>query len=303
MRAAWDAWVLLLDRKEPATALALVRITCAIVLLVDHLLVWRVGLVQPLWSPPPDGFAIGAPWIGGFDGYAIWTAATLCLVAIVLGVATRVACLAFALISAQQATLAPDGESAIDQLLRIVFVILAMSRCNARWSIDGLVWRRLGRPLPAEVPAWPRYLLALQLLWVYTSAAMNKSGAGWGPQGGFVALGNALMDPVNGRLSPELIATLYPLTRIATALTITFEATAPLYLVWLYYAERGRRWARHLRFAWLGLGVAFELGIAIGLKLGAFPFGMLALFPVLLVPRELQRLNTPAPPKRASSPS
>ncbi len=54
---------------------------------------------------------------------------------------------------------------------------------------------------------------------------------------------------------------------------------------------------------WIGLGVSFELGIAITLRLGDFPWGMLALFPVLLLPAELQRLNTPGPAKRASSAS
>jgi hypothetical protein len=173
--------------------------------------------------------------------------------------------------------------------------------------------------MPALVPAWPRYLLLVQLLWIYFSAGQNKSSHDWGPLGGFTALANALLDPHNGRLDPDLVVTLYPLTRVATALTITFELTALLYLLWLYYAAtpdrpgRVRRFANRwrLRWIWLGLFVVFEVGIAVGLRLGTFPYGMLALAPVLLLPDELerigqrlgQRLKTPAPANRASSPS
>jgi hypothetical protein len=309
----WRAWVELCDRREPPAALALVRIGAALVLLVDHLWVWHVGLVEPLWAPLPRGFAIeGAGFAAplGLDGFALWGIAVGALALIAVGAATWVACVVFVLASAQQASVAPDGESGIDMLMRLVFAVLALSRCNARWSVDAWIAARIGRPMPSEVPAWPRYLLLLQLVWVYFAAGINKSGE-WGPHGGFTALGNALLDPHNGRLDPELIAVVYPLTRVATALTITFELTAPVFLLCTYYAVtpdrtgRVRAWCNRwrVRWIWIALGVFFELGIAIGLKLGAFPFGMLALFWVLLLPRELQRLNTAPPAKRASSPS
>jgi hypothetical protein len=53
----------------------------------------------------------------------------------------------------------------------------------------------------------------------------------------------------------------------------------------------------------LALGVSFELGIAVGLRLGSFPYAMLALFPALLRPEDFQRLKTRTPANRASSPS
>jgi hypothetical protein len=314
-----------MDRREPATGLALVRIFAALVLLGDYLWIAHVGLIDPLWARFPAGFAMPhAGWAHSLDigAFGLWTIATISLICILLGAATRVACVVFVVVSAQQAALSPESESAIDGLMRIVLLVLALSRCNARYSLDAWLWRRLGRPMPALVPAWPRYLLLLQLLWVYFSAALNKSSHEWSPLGGFTALAHALMDPHNGRLDPSLIATLFPLTRVGTALTIAFELTAPLYLLWLYYAAtperpgRLRRFANRfrLRWIWLALYVGFELGIAIGLKLGAFPYGMLALAPVLLLPDELerlvariarrgQRLKTPAPANRASSPS
>jgi hypothetical protein len=320
MTRAWRAWVALMDRREPATALALVRIGVALVLLGDYLWIAHTDAIDVLWSRFPHGYATAfAGWTEPFTAFGLWTIAVVAIVLILVGAVTPVACVGFVLVSAQQSALAPDSESGVDMLFRVVLIILALSRCNARWSVDAWVMRRLGRPMPALVPAWPRYLILCQLLWMYFSGGQNKSSHDWGPLGGFSALGNALMDPHNGRLDPSLISALYPLTRVATALTITFELTALCYLVWLYYAAtpempgRLRRFANRarLRWIWFALFISFELGIAIGLKLGSFPYGMLALWPVLLFPRELERLVTAtgqrlkivAPAKRASSPS
>lgn len=298
---AWRAWVALMDRREPATALALVRIGIALVVLVDYLWIARLGLIDPLWSRFPAGYATGITgWADalGLSAFGLWAIAVAALVLILVGAGTRVACVVFVLVSAQQAGLAPDSESGVDQLFRIVLLILALSRCNARWSVDAWIVGRIGRAMPAQVPAWPRYLLLFQLVWVYFSGGQNKSSHEWDPLGGFTALGHALMDPHNGRLDPSVVSAMFPLTRVATALTITFELTALLYLLWLYFAAtadrpgRLRRFANRarLRWIWFALFVFFELGIALGLKLGSFPWGMLALWPVLLLPDELERL-------------
>jgi hypothetical protein len=300
MIRAWRAWVELWDRREPPTALAMVRIALAIVMLADFATIWRLDLIDALFAPPPAGFATATSWLSPF---AMWLAATLALVAIAIGLATRVACVVFVAISARLAQLAPDADRGIDTLVRVTFAILALSRCNARWSVDAWLARRLGRPMPAEGFAWPRYLLLLQLVWVYFSGGMNKSGAEWGPLGGFSALANALADPHMARFDPGWVAPIHPLTQLATALTMCFELGAPLYLAFYYFAETRDRPGRlrrvsnrlRLRWVWIGLGVGFHLGIAIGLRLGVFPWGMLALYPVLLRPDELRRTTTSPP--------
>lgn len=45
-------------------------------------------------------------------------------------------------------------------------------------------------------------------------------------------------------------------------------------------------WLRRFRvhWLWLALGVCLHLGIALTLRLGIFPFGVLALYPLLLQP-------------------
>lgn len=323
LAAGWRAWVALLDQREPATALALVRIAVSLVLVIDYLYIAHVGLIDPLWSRYPAGFATDhAGWadVLGITAFGLWAIALGALVLVLVGAATRVACVVFVIVSAQQSAICPESESAIDMVMRIVFLILALSSSHARWSADAWLRAKLGKPMPALVPAWPRYLLLFQLLWIYFSAGHNKTSPDWGPQGGFTALAHALLDPQNGRLDPDLVIALYPLTRVATALTMVFELTAPLYLLWLYYAATRDRPGRvrafanrwRLRWCWVSLYVAFEVGIAVGLELGTFPYGMLALAPVLLLPDELervvgrlsrQRLKTEAPANCASSPS
>jgi hypothetical protein len=311
MSTAWRAWVALMDRREPPTQLALVRIAIGVVALCDLLYTRWLGLIDALWTEPPVGFALHHVVPFELTASTLWWLAVAASIALVLGAATRIACVVWVFTSVEFSALAPDCEAAIDMLFRIVLLVLALSGCNARWSIDASIARRLGRTPPAEIPAWPRYLLMMQVVWMYFSAGQNKSGPEWGPLGGFTALADAVADPHASRFGGAWTAHVYPFTQIATALTMAFELGALLYLLLYYYAATADRPGRarafcnrwRLRWVWLGLGVSFEVGLAVLLKLGDFPYGMLALYPVLLRPCELYRLNTPAPAKRASSPS
>ncbi len=302
MTRLWTAWVALWDRRESPMALVLVRLFVGLALLVDLLHLASLGMVQAMFTAAPAGYALA---VGGFGaeileagfGPALWLFAVIAAACVLCGLFTRVACISLSLALAQLAMIAPDADRGIHMALRIVLVILALSGCHARWSIDAWLRSKLGRPRLDSVPAWPRYLLLLQLLWIYVSAAMNKSGAEWGPGGGFMALANALADPHFGRFDPAWVTAVLPLTQLATLATIAFEWTAPLYLVLLYCAQtadrpgRLRAWINRLRlrWIWIGTGVAFHLGLVIALPIGMFPWGMLALYPVLLRPSELRR--------------
>ena len=296
-RRAWSAWVDLWDRREDAAALALVRILVGLVLAYDFIEIWRLDLAGALYTT--DGF--GVAFDGLLSPQATWWLAALATAGITLGALTPVSCLAFVLASSQLAHMSPNADRGIDILLRIVLVVLALSRCNARWSVDALVMRHVvKRPLATLVPAWPRHVLLLQLVWVYFSGGINKGGASWTPGGGFTALANILADPHVARFDPSgWLPALMPVTRVATAFTMLFELGAPLYLVFYYFdrtRERGGKLRAfcnklRLRWAWIALGLAFHLGIAVGMRLGIFPWGMLALYPVLLRPTELARLT------------
>ena len=77
-----------------------------------------------------------------------------------------------------------------------------------------------------------------------------------------------------------------------------FELSAPLMLLWTWLDRspgRGGRWGDavrrlHVRWVWLLLGVSLHLGIALTMRLGIFPFAMLALYPVFVHPDELESL-------------
>jgi hypothetical protein len=302
----WKAWVALWDRREPATAQALVRIGVGLCLLFDLLLVRALGLVQATWAPPPFGVGYGARsdvavvrWFGASPQTAelLWWLAVIAIVLFTIGAATRVTGFLFVFLYAQMSYLAPDSDRGIDMALRFVVLILVVSWCHGRWSVDAWVRKKLERPYPELVPAWPRYLLMLQLLWIYFSGGHNKNGPEWGPPGDFAALANALSDPGFARFTSEWVPSVYELTQVGTIATMTFELGAPLMIVltWLHATRaRGglvRTWVNRLklRWIWIAIGVSFHLGIAVTLRLGIFPWGMLAIYPGLFHAEELGR--------------
>ena len=256
-------WITLWDRREPATAQVLVRILVGLCVLGDLVDVARLGLVDTIWEPLPFWIAFAAA------------------IAFTLGLLTRVAGVVLVLALAKLASLWPDGDRGIDAVFRVTICVLVLSSCHARWSIDAWFRRKLGRPFPDEVPAWPRYLLFAQLVWIYFSSAHNKMEPEWTPVGGFAALGNVLSDPHYARFSSGWVASAWPLANVATFVTMAFEWSAPLLLL----PGRDRF---HFRRIWIAVGVGFHVGIAIFLRLGVFPYGMLALYPVLLPPDELR---------------
>jgi len=307
-RRAWDAWVELWDRREPATALALCRIMVAGALLADLLQARSYGLIDTIWAPPPDGLGWGmqgsraaaaARWLGATasTGALLWWTAAVSAVLVIAGVATRAAILVLALTWAQLGHFAPDSDRGIDFMLRAVLLVLVFSQCNACWSVDAWFRRRIGRPFPSVVPSWPRYLIFAQLLWIYFSAGHNKTDKAWGPLGDFVALANILTDPHFARFDPSWVATFFPLLQLAALATIVFELTSPVMILltwWHATRDRPGRLRRlssvlRLRWVWILTGLSFHLGIAVTMRLGIFPWGMIALYPALFRPDEISR--------------
>jgi hypothetical protein len=301
-----ERWVLFWDRRESPESLALLRILVGLVVLWDLAESALRGLIPALWQAPPRGFGLSLPpsaqplllrVLGASDGMleALFAVAALGALAVAAGFCLRPAAFGCAFATATLAHLAPDGERAIDVLLRTVLLVLALSRADAVWSLRAWLRKRRGAALEPSIPAWPRQLLFLQLVWVYFSAAQNRGGDAWWPAGDFAALSRILSDPHFARFSPGWTGHVYPLTQLATLLTMLFELTSPL-LLGLTYLDRhagtggqvGALVRRlRLRWAWLGLGVCLHLGIAVTMRLGIFPFGMLALYPVLLHPDEV----------------
>jgi SAM-dependent methyltransferase len=308
--ALWRAWVELLDRREKPTALVLVRLLVAAAVLGDLLHAWSLDVVVAVWSPPPHGTGYASIWdpnppfMVRWFGPGVDTAELVFWIAVaaaalfLIGAATRVSAVVLALMLAQLGHMAPEGDRGIDFLLRTAVAVMALSACHARFSVDAWVRRRIfKRPFPELVPAWPRYLLFAQVVWMYFSAGHNKGDRAWGPLGHFTALANILSDPHFARFDGGWIPWMMPLLAIGTATTVVFEWSAPLLPIltwWHRTADRPGRLRRianklRLRWVWIATGVVFHIGIAVTMRLGVFPWGMLALYPVLFHPDEFER--------------
>lgn len=306
MRRAWRWWVAVWDRREPPDVLAVIRIGVGLVLLGDFATTARLGLVDALFRAP-DGGGLASPtasplWIDLFGGGA-WSARALlgglCASAALLasGAASRSSALALMLLSAQWAAILPDGDRAIDMFLRNVLLILAFSRAGDRFSVDAWWatggWRGSGEP----APAWPRYLLVLQIVVMYFAAGVQKYGQHWWPWGGCSALYVILHDWSYARgVYPWLDHQPFVFgAQVSTAVTLAWQWTYPIVLVH-YFAlapsdangPLGRFRRYRLHWLWIAVGALFHLAIAATMALGIFPYGMLVVYPAFLAPDELR---------------
>ena len=312
MRAFAGWWVRVWDQREDPRVLALLRISVGLVLLWDLCSVAWLDLAEVLWSPQEAG---GLPsnvlqrsptpvlfrLLPATPTTAVWTFRVLlaALLAWTVGLGTRVAGLVTLLLYAQLAMVLPLGDRGIDMMLRNVLLILLFSRSHATLSVDAWLRTRSWTGDEALVPSWPRHLVALQLVVMYFMAGIQKTAIAWTPLGGWTALHTILQDPHVARFADgPWLDTLSPFLRLGTGATEVFEITAPLMLV-VYHLrlthDRGgrarafvKRWRPH--WAWIAVGVALHVGIAVTMNLGIFPYAMLALYWAWLHPDELPRV-------------
>lgn len=308
-RPGWGArWVAFWDEREPPTCLALVRIGLASLVVLDLLVLAGNGAISWLWAPTAAGGV--APWADAevplfyrvFPASAgsatlLWAALLASAVGVGAGCFTRASALAYVALSAQAALINGPADRAIDRLIRMVFLILALSPCAAMWSVDARRTRGSFRGDASPAPAWPRYLIFAQLVLTYFGAGLAKGGTYWYPWGGYNALYLTLNDPILSVVDPRWLAA--PLahlaTQIATAVTHLWELGAPLLLLAAYQRRRAERGAEapgllqrlRVRELYVGVGVVFHLSLAFTLRLGIFPFAMLACFPAFFRPGEV----------------
>jgi hypothetical protein len=309
MSGKWDAWVRFWDQRELADTLAIVRIGVGLTLVWDLMTAGALGLVVPLWAPIEEGgfgpASYAEPLCGVYRWFGASATATwvlygltaLLALCMTLGLFTRASALLFVLGYAQLSQLSPAADRGIDNLLRNVCLLLAFSGAGATLSLEARIFHGRFRR-DALVPAWPRYLLILQLMLVYFGAGMLKQSAQWTSLDHYSALYVVLNRPHIARftLPPALQAASYPFLQFSTFLTVLFERSSPLIpvLLWLRAtrARAGRVRALAMRSRilplWVGTGVGFHLGLAVLLQLGIFPWGCLALYPALAHPETLR---------------
>jgi hypothetical protein len=301
MKRLWAAWVELLSHREPGTSLARFRIAVALVVLYALLSMIAADLVEVMWVDARYGglqTLSTRHWLvtllGGRTPAAAWTLVGSGLVLaslLAVGLGGRLTALLtlqvyYALTSAQ-GTLA----GGYDTLATNALWILVLAESTATLSLD--CRRRTGRFTSDRlVPAWPRYLVILQLVVVYCATGLHKLSPVWTPGGDCSALYWVFQEPTWRRFDMSWTAWVFPLTQLATAVTWWWEVLAPLLLVvyWARYtAERGGRVRRalnrfDLRKAWAAIGVGLHLGILILLNVGPFSWISLAYYTCLIPP-------------------
>ena len=306
-RKTWLRWVSVMDTREDGTSLALVRIAVALVILSDQLIAAQLGLVEHLWGPHTfGGLALAADQhpmplmfeiFGAQPGTAtlLWWIMVIGCLCMALGLLGRLAAAVVLFASAQEAMIFPIGDRGIDIALRAICLILVFSRCTATLSVDGYL-RRGKVHTGVLVPAWPRYFCVIQLLWVYFSAGIHKRGDWW-PWRGSSALWRILHDPHFARFDltdPKWDWT-FVFTQLGTAGTMFFELSPPLFLMALYYHRFPHRAGRlgtlllrvRFRELFMALGATFHIGLMVTMRLGIFPYGILAIYPAFFAPDEI----------------
>lgn len=303
-------WIALWDRREPATVLALVRAGVGAVLLLDFLTIARLRLWVPLFGPTglggmsvADQGAWAAPWFQAFGAgttsvWALFAVVVASAATLTVGLFSRTSAAVLMLALAQTAIVNPDADRGIDVLLRNVLMVLAFSDCGAAWALDARWTTGRFRGDGREVPAWPRYLLVLQVVVMYFTAGVQKYGQHWWPWGGYSGLYVILQDWAVARYRFEWLARqpLYAFTQLSTLVTMVWQWSYPVVLVHYFppTGEPGRfrrffaRWQLH--WLWIAIGALFHVLIGATMNLGIFPWGMMAVYPAFLHPSELDAL-------------
>jgi hypothetical protein len=302
MKRVWSAWVGLLSIREPATSLARFRIAVGVVIIYALLSMIAADLVDVMWVDVTHGgmqtlstrhWLVGI--LGGRTPATAWVlvGGGLSLAALlIVGLGGRLTALLLLQVYYALTTSKSVFAGGYDTLVTNALWLLVLAESTATLSLD--CRRRTGRwSSHRPVPAWPRYLVILQLVVVYGTTGLYKLSPVWTPGGDYSALYWVFQEPTWRRFDMAWTATAYPLTQLATALTWWWEVLAPLLLLvyWFRYtAERDGRVRRvfnrfDLRKPWAMVGVGIHLGILVLLNVGPFSPISLAYYLCLIPPR------------------
>ena len=266
MSGVWARWAAWCARDEDARGQAWARVAVLVIAILQQLRVGTDGLVGLVYVPFEDGGLarqVADTYVldtlfGAHGGPIAWGVTLVAFTLALLGVAPRWMMLLGALSWAQLGHLYSPGDRAIDRILRFALVALALG------AVPPL------RGGPARVRTWPADLVRMQLVLVYMGAGFAKLGSTpeWLAPGALPPLYRAVSDPLSGGVDPVAAAAWMPLWALAGRVTVVLELVAPLLFT---------RWAPW----WAVVGAGMHLGIAAFMDLGWFPWGMLALYPLL----------------------
>lgn len=289
---AWRHWVGLAARREPAAAVALVRMGVGTAITLHFLRLWATGTWRWIWLPPEAGGVVplrasSLDLIGVSPGLveAVLLAGIAASALLAVGLATPVAAVLSALAWNVLTGLGPNSGGSYDFLGSNILFLLVFAGSGRALAVDS--WLRSRRGLaPLTVPAWPRWLLLWQLVVMYDTTAWQKVSAGWVPGGPADALWFILQQPTWHHVDMRWLAPLYPLTQAATLLTWCFEHASPLLLLgaWCRHTRTRKGWLRaqfnriDVRVPFLLVGVLLHVQIEALMEVGCFSSFTLALY-------------------------
>lgn len=308
----WERVVAFWDEREPPWALGLVRILLGLCLVYDFGYIAVLGMVDGLFGVAEIGGLSDAlmrdtlPWYYDVVPATAQTARLLwgvllgASITFTLGLFTRTSALVIVVAWVQFAGILPYADRGIDTLCRMVLCLMVFAPSGAWASVDawlstGSVWGDGSLKL-----AWARKLLMGQLVLMYFSAGILKTGFTWWPWGGSTALYFALQDPAVGAYEFTWIRSqpAFFLVQMGAFTTLLYQWTYPVVLLLMWWRRHPGRggWLGglanryRLEFLWVGTGALFHVILAVVMNLGIFPWAMLALYPVWLHPREWKSL-------------
>jgi hypothetical protein len=277
---------------------ALVRIAVGLVVAYDLAAAACYGVVDALWAHAGAGGMglVEAP--PPLPPRVLWAIATVSALTLAAGLWTRTSAAALLVVYSVLAKILPEADRGIDLLLRHALLLLALSGAGRTLSLDARL-REGTFVSDAHVPAWPRYLLIVQLASVYFFAGWQKISPQWTSVDGWSALYFVLRDPHYATFDlTTALDDFLPLLRVATLATVVWERSALLLLLAVWARESGSRrgWSvrviRRSRYfaCFVTVGVVFHVSLAIAMNLGIFPWGCLALYPALFRPQDFHSL-------------
>ncbi len=302
----WTRWVGAVTRREPAHAVAVVRIVVG-VSIVAHLVrllwteTWRWvwlppahGGLVPLNSGPLDWFGGATPMlVGGVIG-----ATLLSSLALGLGLFTPGAVLLTTAGWWVLMGLGPNAGGSYDFLGANILFLLIFAGSGRAWSVDAW-WRRRQGATALDVPAWPRWLMVWQLVVMYDTTAWQKLSSSWVIGGPADALWYILQQPTWHHFEMAWLAPIFPFTQLMTTSTWLWEHASPIIVVAAWFrATRGRGgWLRAQsnrvdpRRFYLAFGVVMHLSIEATLDVALFTPFTLALYAACFSGDEVRRVS------------
>lgn len=293
---AWSAWVALLERREDARSLAAVRILGGATAFWHLWSTWSSGALAQIWVEGEVG-AVNPGWLAQVGGATARNVEALALVGMgaaaltAVGLFSRPAALLAWFCLRILVKLNGQAGGSMEELVLHTMLLLGLSGAGGAWSLDSR-WR--GR---RDAASWPRWVMILQLVLMYTSTGLQKLSSSWVPGGPADALWYIYQQPQWSGFDITRHPWIFPFTQVGTTLTWLWEVGAPVLLL-CYWARATRSRAGWLRAQLLRLdlrslyvlyGLGFHLLVEATMHVGVFSMASLALYPAFFHPDELAR--------------